>query len=292
MQLSPPGQDYPRSENLTPDPVAGDPLAGYAQVPVTAVIPAMNEADNLPHVLTRLPACVTEVILVDGHSTDDTVEVARQIRPDIRIVVQDGRGKGNALKCGFEAATGQIIVMLDADGSTDPAEIPAYVAALYEGAEFAKGSRFLNGGGSSDITWLRRTGNWFLSGLVNRIWDAGYSDLCYGFNAFWAHCLDHIAPDCDGFEVETLMNVRAASAGLRIVEVPSFEHDRIYGQSNLRVGRDGMRVLRTIMREWRRGRGREIWLTDEQAVGPAAATVDLAEPLPALPALAVVDETV
>lgn len=270
--------------------MAGDLLAGYAQVPVTAVIPAMNEAANLPHVLTRLPACVTEVILVDGHSTDNTVEVARQVHPDIRIVTQDGRGKGNALKCGFEAATGQIIVMLDADGSTDPGEIPVYVAALYEGAEFAKGSRFLNGGGSSDITLLRRTGNWFLSGLVNRIWDSGYSDLCYGFNAFWAHCLEHIAPDCDGFEVETLMNVRAASAGLRIVEVPSFEHDRIYGQSNLRVGRDGLRVLRTIIREWRRSRRREIWIAEEMPVEApvVAAVTDLAEPLPVLVA---VDET-
>ncbi len=287
MQLSRPGHAYPRAAR--DESVSGtvDPLAGYAQVPVTAVIPAMNEAANLPHVLTRLPACVTEVILVDGHSTDDTVEVARQVRPDIRIVTQDGRGKGNALKCGFEAATGQIIVMLDADGSTDPGEIPAYVASLYEGAEFAKGSRFLNGGGSSDITWLRRTGNWFLSGMVNRIWDAGYTDLCYGFNAFWAHCLEHIAPDCDGFEVETLMNVRAASAGLRIVEVPSFEHDRIYGQSNLRVGRDGLRVLRTIIQEWRRGRSRDIWLADERPVEVGGAAVDVVE---ALPALAGVDE--
>lgn len=288
MLLSRAGQDYPSATQVDPG-LTTDPLAGYVQVPVTAVIPAMNEAANLPHVLTKLPACVTEVILVDGHSTDDTIAVARQVRPDIRIVTQDGKGKGNALKCGFQAATGQIIVMLDADGSTDPGEIPAYVAALYEGAEFAKGSRFLAGGGSSDITWLRRTGNWVLSSTVNRLWNAGYTDLCYGFNAFWSHCLEHITPDCEGFEVETLMNVRAASAGLRIVEVPSFEHDRIYGESNLRVGRDGLRVLRTIVQEWRRDRkaAKDVWIIDDTTVAlPAAA--ELAE---GVASLAIADET-
>src|SRR6202011_3132653 len=108
---------------------------------VSVVIPALNDAANLPHVLTRIPAFIDEVVLVDGHSIYDTVAVARQIRPDIRIVIQDGRGKGNALACGFAAAMGDIIVMLDADGSTDPAEIPAFVGALLAGHDYAKGSR-------------------------------------------------------------------------------------------------------------------------------------------------------
>ena len=240
-------------------------------VPVTVVIPAMNEAPNLPHVLGRLPEGLAEVILVDGRSTDDTIAVARRLRPDIRVITQPGRGKGDALACGFAAASGQIIVMIDADGSTDPAEIPAYVQALIDGADFAKGSRFLPGGGSSDITWLRRAGNRVLSGTVNRLWGTDYTDLCYGFNAFWASTLQRIAPDCEGFEVETLMNVRAASAGLRVVEVPSFEHDRIYGASNLKVGRDGLRVLRTIVDERRRDRRRPARprVLDGAAVGPA-----------------------
>ena len=237
-----------RIEDPAPAAVGAVPTT----VPVTVVIPAMNEAANLPHVLGRLPEGLAEVILVDGRSSDDTVAVARRLRPDIRVITQAGRGKGDALACGFAAATGQIIVMIDADGSTDPAEIPAYVQALLDGADFAKGSRFLPGGGSSDITWLRRAGNRVLSGTVNRLWGTAYTDLCYGFNAFWANTLERIAPDCEGFEIETLMNVRAASAGLRVVEVPSFEHDRIHGTSNLRVGRDGLRVLRTIIDERRR----------------------------------------
>src|SRR5436853_6652777 len=100
----------------------------YPQISV--VIPARNEEHNLPYVLPRIPHFVGEVILVDGHSTDATVEVARQVYPAIRILDQHGSGKGNALRQGFAASTGDIIVMLDADGSTDPAEIPLFVAAL------------------------------------------------------------------------------------------------------------------------------------------------------------------
>jgi glycosyltransferase involved in cell wall biosynthesis len=218
-------------------------------VPVSVVIPTLNEALNLPHVLAALPQGVAELIIVDGRSVDATVEVARSLRPDVRIVHQTGKGKGNALSCGFMAATGDIVVMLDADGSTDPAEIPRFVAALITGADFAKGTRFVTGGGSSDITKMRRWGNRALSGLVNAMWDTNYSDLCYGFNAFWRRCLPEVLADCNGFEVETLMTIRLARSNLKVVEVPSFERDRLHGESNLRAVRDGMRVLRTIAAE-------------------------------------------
>jgi glycosyltransferase involved in cell wall biosynthesis len=132
---------------------------------VSVVIPAMNEAENLPYVFAQLPAGLYEVVLVDGHSTDDMIAVARRLRPDIKIVMQSGKGKGNALACGFAACKGDIIVMIDADGSTDPAEIPCFVQALRDGADFVKGSRFVDGGGSEDITWMRRMGNLALCGL-------------------------------------------------------------------------------------------------------------------------------
>jgi glycosyltransferase involved in cell wall biosynthesis len=165
-------------------------------------------------------------------------------------VLQTGRGKGDALACGFAACTGDIIVMIDADGSTDAAEIPRFVDHLRGGADFVKGSRYLPGGGSTDLTRLRDMGNWGLNQLVNVLHRTRYTDLCYGYNAFWAHHLPRLDVDCDGFEVETLMNIRAARAGLRVREVPSFEGERLYGESKLRTFPDGWRVLRTIWSEF------------------------------------------
>ncbi|MGH9223136.1 MAG: glycosyltransferase family 2 protein [Acidimicrobiales bacterium] len=222
----------------------------HQQLPtVTVVIPAFNEERNLPHVLPRIPASTHEVIVVDGHSRDDTIAVAKDVRPDVRVVHQEGRGKGDALTCGFSHATGDIIVMLDADGSTDPTEIPRFVATLVTGADFVKGSRFITGGGSADITPLRRAGNKALSRFVNMLFRTNYSDLCYGYAAFWRGMLPSLSVDCSGFEVETLMNVRAARAGMRVAEVPSYEQSRIHGDSNLNARRDGIRVLRTILAE-------------------------------------------
>ncbi len=216
---------------------------------VTTIIPTLNEADNLPHVLQDLPNGVNELIIVDGHSTDDTIGVAKSLRPDTRVVLQDRRGKGNALACGFAAARGDIIVMIDADGSTDPNEIPSFIRPLFDGADFVKGSRYMDGGGSADITGLRSLGNRALGFGVNLLFGTSYTDLCYGYSAFWSRCLPQLQITCDGFEVETVLNVRAAKAGFNIVEVPSYEQSRINGFSNLNAWRDGRRVLKTIMRE-------------------------------------------
>jgi glycosyltransferase involved in cell wall biosynthesis len=216
---------------------------------VSVIIPARNEAENLPHVFSTLPSWVDEVVLVDGHSVDDTVEVARTLRPEIKVIAQANRGKGDALLLGFAAATGDIIVTIDADGSTDGAEMVSFVAALVAGADFAKGSRFSSSGASDDITSLRRYGNRLLNVLVNRMFGTQFTDLCYGYNAFWARHLDAMRVNCAGFEVEALMNIRAAKAGLKIHEIPSHERCRIYGASNLRAFRDGWRILKVIMRE-------------------------------------------
>ncbi|MCN9243925.1 glycosyltransferase family 2 protein [Streptomyces sp. RY43-2] len=217
--------------------------------PVSVVIPAMNEAENLPYVFKTLPDWIHEVVLVDGNSTDDTVEVARGLWPGVKVVEQRGRGKGDALITGFEACTGDIIVMVDADGSADGQEIVSYVSALVSGADFAKGSRFANGGGTSDMTPIRKLGNRVLCGLVNAKFGARYTDLCYGYNAFWRKCLDEIDLDCTGFEVETLMNIRVVKAGLKVQEIPSHEYLRIHGTSNLRAVHDGFRVLKVILQE-------------------------------------------
>jgi len=217
---------------------------------VTVVIPAHNEARNLPYVLRELPDLVTEVILVDGHSTDATVDVAKVLWPDIIIAEQRGRGKGDALREGVALSRGEIIVLMDADGSTRPQEIELFVAALISGnADYVKGSRYLSGGGSEDFTPLRRIGNWSLNACANLLYHTHFTDFCYGFNAFWRECIPVIPIECDGFEVEAQLNCRAARSGLRIIEVPSIERPRQHGESHLMPLRDGWRILRAILRE-------------------------------------------
>jgi len=259
-------QERRKTLRSTPDRRRSEP-GGPRRAPlVSVVIPALNEELNLPHVFGALPAGLHEVVLVDGGSVDNTVAVAQELRPDVVVVRQTRTGKGNALASGFAACTGDAIVMIDADGSTDPAEINRFVEALINGAEFAKGSRFGRGGFSHDITPLRRAGNMGLNLFVNQLFGTKFTDLCYGYNAFWRRAVPVMdlpstelpAPADgrklwgDGFEIETLINIRVAASGMRVREVSSVEHLRIHGMSNLNTFRDGARVLRTILSEFRR----------------------------------------
>ncbi|RZT86902.1 glycosyltransferase involved in cell wall biosynthesis [Pseudonocardia sediminis] len=236
---------------------------------VSVVVPTRNEARNLEIVLPAIAAvrpAVHEIIVVDGHSTDGSLDVARRVLPSVRTLTQTRTGKGNAVACGFAAVTGDVVVMFDADGSADPDEIPAFVAALVAGADVAKGSRFTDGGGSDDITFLRRAGNAGLNGVANALFGTSFTDLCYGYNAFRADVLpalelpavDAPAPPGgmlrgDGFEIETMLHCRIAAAGLSATEVPSVERRRMFGDTNLRTFADGARVLRTLLAERRRG---------------------------------------
>jgi glycosyltransferase involved in cell wall biosynthesis len=215
---------------------------------ISVVIPTLDEAENIAWVLQRLPAEVGEVVLVDGRSQDDTVEVARAARPDIRVVDETTPGKGAALRAGFAAARGDVIVMLDADGSMHPAELSRYLERIAEGYDLVKGSRFIAGGGTADISRLRAAGNLALLVCANRLLGCRFTELCYGFMALRASALPHLALTANGFEIETQIVASAVRAGLRIAEVPSFEAARRYGESNLRTFRDGTRVFRELVR--------------------------------------------
>lgn len=216
---------------------------------VSIVIPTLNEERSLPDVLQGVVELAGEIVVVDGHSTDRSLEVARSLVPDAVVVEQPGTGKGDALRAGFAASTGDAVVMLDADGSMRPEEVSLFVDELRAGAEVVKGSRFLPTAGSDDIDFIRRLGNHGLVVLFNRLYGAHFTDLCYGYMAFWHRCLPALEFDVDGFEVEAALNVRSVLAGLRVAEVPSYELSRRFGQSNLHAVRDGWRIARLVLGE-------------------------------------------
>jgi glycosyltransferase involved in cell wall biosynthesis len=240
---------------------------------VSLVIPVRNEARNIAWVLDQIADDVDEIILVDGNSTDATLITALSARPDIIVIPQEGKGKGSALRTGFRAATGDVIVMMDADGSMAPQEIRHYLHFLANGYDFVKGSRFICGGGSLDITPFRRLGNKFLLSVFNKAYSAQVTDLCYGFCAFQRRYLEALELTATGFEIESEMVVRAMQAGLRIAEVPSMEMPRRHGESNLNAVRDGIRVLRTLLRDHRSGLSGRIVQALASARRPAPATV-------------------
>lgn len=236
-------------------------LDGHARPPrkprkgtVSVIIPTLNEAQNIAWALARLPEGLHEVVLVDGRSVDGTVEAARRARPDIRVVLETRRGKGAALRAGFSAATGDYVVMIDADGSMHPEEIALYVAYLDAGYDFVKGSRFMLAGGSDDMTLVRRLGHAPLLGFVKYGFRVRFTDLCYGFVAFRRSCLPAMALTADGFEIESELILRAVRTRMRIAEVPSWELPRMNGESNLHAVRDGLRILRVLLRERFAGR--------------------------------------
>ena len=228
---------------------------------VSIVVPAKNEADNIREVLPYLGRFHEVIVVVREDDAESTI-AARAALPSVKIVHQSRTGKGNALICGFGHVTGDIIVTFDVDGSADPHEIPRFVEALTKGADLAKGSRFCAGGGSQDITPFRAIGNYGLNLLASGMTSTRFTDLCYGFNAFWADQVPVLDlplanPENgseqmvagDGFEIEAMIIGRFALSKAIIIEVPSYEHARYYGNTNLNAIRDGFRVLGTLLRD-------------------------------------------
>ncbi|MFH0861368.1 MAG: glycosyltransferase family 2 protein [Candidatus Altiarchaeota archaeon] len=213
---------------------------------ISIVIPTLNEEANLPQVLDDLPEYVSEIIVVDGHSKDKTVEIAE--KHGARVIYDD-KGKGSALIKGLNEASGEIIIMMDADCSHTANEIELLVAGIKAGYDVCMGSRFIQGGGSEDITLIRRLGNKFFVSLVNIVWNMRYSDLCYGYRSFRRDAIKKLELESDGFGIETEISIKAAKKRLKVLEVPSFEKRRKSGEGKLRTFSDGWRILGRILKE-------------------------------------------
>lgn len=216
---------------------------------ISVIICTFNEEKNLPYVLPRIPAWVDEILLVDGHSTDKTIEVAKKLRPDTKVLYQPDKGKGDALRHGFKHASGDIIVTLDADGATDPGDMPKFIAPLLKGCDFAKGSRFaLSLPANKPLH--RIFGNLLIAAIFNILYNSKYTDICSGYNAFWRKVLEQTSfQSGDCFEDEPLFNARAKRAGLKVMEVGHHDLGRISGGSKAPSWRQGLKAIKTLVRE-------------------------------------------
>lgn len=215
---------------------------------VTVLIFTLNEEATISHVLSRVPSWVDEVILVDGHSTDNTVDIARQGRPDIHVLYQPGKGKGEALRHGIQKASGDIIVTLDADGQTDPEEMPKFIEPLLSGYDWVKGSR-LAYGRPLNMSWRRWFGNKVLAITSNILHGTRYTDICSGYNAFWKKAFQRLHLSYDGFEMEQQMLVKIKKVGLKVAEVACHDPGRIGGVTKINDIKQGFIDWFTIIKE-------------------------------------------
>ena len=230
----------------------GSDVLSSIEVPppkVEMIIPTINEEKTINLVIDKALKFVGSILVIDGGSTDNTVETAKEM--GAKIVHQNSRGKGLALREAFEHVDGEIVVLLDGDGSMSPEEIPLFVKQIDAGADVVKGSRFMVEGGSEDISRIRKFGNAFFLFLVNMIYGTNFSDLCYGFIVLRKDAVKKLACTLrsKGFNIETEILIKSKKLGLKIVEVPSFESQRLFGRSRLKALRDGFSILCTIVRE-------------------------------------------
>jgi glycosyltransferase involved in cell wall biosynthesis len=214
---------------------------------LTVLVCAKNEADNLPYVLPQIPHWVDEIILVDGRSGDQTIEVAKKLCPKIRILHQNDSGKGNAINYGIRESSGEIIVTLDCDGSTDPSEIKNFIDPLLNGYDFAKGSRFLHT--KPVMHPLRRFGNRVFPLFTNILYGSNYTDLCAGFNAFWKRIIPQLDPTGTSFMDEPTLNIRLRKTKLKTIEITQHDKGRINGKGNEHFLIQGWRILGIIIKE-------------------------------------------
>jgi glycosyltransferase involved in cell wall biosynthesis len=217
---------------------------------ISVVIPTFREEKNIAKVLRgvkkQLHDYNYEIIVVDDvRSKDRTAAIARRMGAR---VIYDNVGKGAALMKGLRAAKGDVLIAMDADLSHEPNELRLLIDAIDIGYDVCTGSRFIIGGGSEDIPFIRVIGNKFFVFLVNLLFGSNYTDMCYGYRSFRKGVPQRLGLREKGFGIETEINIKAIKKGLKVVEVPSSEKRRAAGEGKLRTFRDGWVILSTIIK--------------------------------------------
>ena len=228
-------------------------VISFRKINIGILIPARNEEKNIKDIVCRLRNLgYDNIIVIDGKSNDTTPMIAES--NGAKVVPQMGLGKGNAVRQILSERYFDVdaLVLMDADGSMNPEEIPCFLESILLGADVVKGSRFLKGGSTYDMDWTRRIGNSLMMFGVNFLFSTKYTDLCYGFAVLSRRAIKALTPllKSENFEIETELFIKAAEIGLNVKEVPSIEYKRKNGTSNLNAVRDGLRIFLTIFKEF------------------------------------------
>ncbi|MEK6867605.1 MAG: glycosyltransferase family 2 protein, partial [Nanoarchaeota archaeon] len=202
---------------------------------ISVIAVNLNEEHTIKKVLTTIPSYIDEVIVVDGHSKDNSPTIAKEL--GFSVILQEGKGRGAAFKTGFKHVSGDIIVMLSTDGNERPADIDKLIQKMNEGYDLVIASRF-GQGKSHDVTFIRNIGNWGLTALINIASGLSLQDSQNGFRAIRRTALDNMNISANGFDIEAEMTLKAGKLGLKVAEVPTVEDEREFGVSNLRTFRD------------------------------------------------------
>lgn len=202
---------------------------------VSIVISTKNEGQGLAQIIASVKPFARDIIVVDGHSTDDTKAIAK--KSDVRYLLDHGVGRGDAVRMGIKAAKGKVVVLFDADGSHEASDIPRLVQPILENqADVVIGSR--RTGGSFDLNMnfagiLRSGGADFLAYLVNRKFKTRLSDILYSFRAVRRSTAQELDLTADDFVIEQEMVVKCLKKGFKLLEIPSREKARAWGKSKL-----------------------------------------------------------
>lgn len=220
---------------------------------VSLIIPTMNEEGAIGRVLAEVPKrIVDEIIVIDGHSKDNTVaEAKEQLRKGKdKFILQKQKGFGNALLEAFKKASGDLIIIMDGDGSQNPKDIPRFLKKIKEGYTYVMGSRYGRGGRSDDDTIIRLIGNRAFTFLTNLIHGTKVSDSLYLFIAINAKDVKRLKLSSPGIEICVEIPIKAHRAGLKFAEIPVVERTRYAGESKVNAFWSGLSILKMILRKY------------------------------------------